>query len=101
MIGGGINGSGIAWELARRDYDVVLFEKGICGAQTSSASTKMIHGGLRYLEHFQFGVVRESLHERKWLLENLPSLVKPLEILLPVYDDSPRSRFTIGVGLTL
>jgi glycerol-3-phosphate dehydrogenase len=101
VIGGGINGAGIAWELARRDYDVTLFEKGRCGAQTSSATTKMIHGGIRYLERFHFGLVRESLRERAWLLEHLPSLVKPIEILLPVYDDSPRSRFTIRIGLTL
>jgi glycerol-3-phosphate dehydrogenase len=101
VIGGGINGAGIAWELARRDYDVTLFEKGRCGAQTSSATTKMIHGGIRYLERFHFGLVRESLRDRAWLLEHLPSLVKPVEILLPVYDDSPRSRFTIRVGLTL
>src|SRR5438270_4670960 len=101
VIGGGINGAGIAWELARRDYGVTLFEKGRCGAQTSSATTKMIHGGIRYLERFHFGLVRESLRDRAWLLEHLPSLVKPIEILLPVYDDSPRSRFTIRVGLTL
>jgi len=101
VIGGGINGVGIAWELARRNYDVTLFEKGRCGAQTSSATTKMIHGGIRYLERFHFGLVRESLRDRAWLLQHLPSLVKPIEILLPVYDDSPRSRFTIRVGLTL
>ncbi len=101
VIGGGINGAGIAWELARRAYDVTLFEKGRCGAQTSSATTKMIHGGIRYLERFHFGLVRQSLRDRAWLLEHLPSLVKPIEILLPVYDDSPRSRFTIRVGLTL
>jgi len=101
VVGGGINGAGAAWELARRDYDVVLFEKGICGAQTSSATTKMIHGGLRYLEHFHFGLVRESLRERAWLLEHLPDLVRPLEILLPVYDDSPRSRAIIKLGLVL
>jgi len=101
VIGGGINGAGIAWELARRDYDVTLFEKGRCGAQTSSATTKMIHGGIRYLERFHFGLVRESLRDRAWLLEHLPSLVKRIEILLPVYDDSPRSRLTLRAGLTL
>lgn len=101
MIGGGINGAGIAWELARRDYEVTLFEKGRCGAQTSSATTKMIHGGLRYLEHLHVGLVRESLRDRAWLIEHLPSLVKPIEILLPVYDDSPRSRLIIRIGLTL
>lgn len=101
VIGGGINGSGIAWELSRRGYDVILFEKGVCGAQTSSATTKMIHGGLRYLEHFHFTLVRESLRERAWLLKNAPDLVKPMEILLPIYDDSPRSRAAIKLGLLL
>lgn len=101
VVGGGINGSGVAWELARRDYDVTLFDKGTCGAQTSSATTKMIHGGLRYLENLEFALVRESLRERAWLLKNLASLVKPLEILLPVYNDSPRSRSAIKTGLVL
>lgn len=101
VIGGGINGSGIAWELARRGYRVVLYEKGVCGAQTSSATTKMIHGGLRYLERMHVGLVRESLRERAWLLEHLPELVKPLEIMLPVYADSPRSRAVIRAGLLM
>src|SRR5438270_4775890 len=100
-IGGGINGAGITWELARKDYDVVLFERGRCGAQTSSATTKMIHGGLRYLEALHLGLVRESLRDRAWLLEHVPQLVKPIEILLPIYKDSPRSRFEIKVGLIL
>ena len=101
VVGGGINGAGAAWELARRDYDVTLFEKGTCGAQTSSATTKMIHGGLRYLEHLHFALVRESLRERAWLLEHLPDLVKPMEILLPLYEDSPRSKGIIKLGLML
>ncbi|MFL6246080.1 MAG: glycerol-3-phosphate dehydrogenase/oxidase [Thermoanaerobaculia bacterium] len=101
VIGGGINGCGIAWELARRGYRVVLYEKGVCGAQTSSATTKMIHGGLRYLERMHVGLVRESLRERAWLLHHLPELVKPLEIMLPVYEDSPRSRAVIRTGLLL
>lgn len=101
VIGGGINGAGIAWELVRRRYDVTLFEKGRCGEQTSSKTTKMIHGGLRYLEHMQFGLVRESLRDRAWLLEHLPELVRPVEILLPVYEDSPRSRFVVRTGLLL
>jgi glycerol-3-phosphate dehydrogenase len=61
----------------------------------------MIHGGLRYLEHFHFALVRESLRDRAWLLEHLPSLVNPIEMLLPVYNDSPRSRFIIRAGLML
>lgn len=101
VIGGGINGLGVAWELSRRDYDVTLFEKGRCGAQTSSATTKMIHGGLRYLEHAHVALVRESLRDRAWLLENLPQLVKPVEILLPMYTDSPRGSLMLRAGLTL
>src|SRR5881396_3407098 len=78
VIGGGINGSGIAWELARKDYEVTLFDKGRCGAQTSSKTTKMIHGGIRYLEHLHFRLVRESLRDRAWLIEHLPQLVQPI-----------------------
>jgi glycerol-3-phosphate dehydrogenase len=101
VVGGGINGAGIAWELARRDYQVTLFEKGRCGAQTSSATTKLIHGGLRYLEGLHLRLVREALHDRAWLLEHAKHLVHPLEIFLPVYDDSPRSRFAIRAGLVV
>jgi glycerol-3-phosphate dehydrogenase len=101
VIGGGINGAGIAWELARRDYDVVVFDKGAFGAQTSSATTKMIHGGLRYLEGLHFSLVREALLARRQVLEDLPQLVKPVEILLPIYWDSPRSRLEIKIGLLL
>ncbi|HEX6177820.1 MAG TPA: glycerol-3-phosphate dehydrogenase/oxidase [Thermoanaerobaculia bacterium] len=101
VIGGGINGAGSAWELVRRGYDVTLFDRGRCGEQTSSRTTKMIHGGLRYLERLHVGLVRESLRDRAWLLEHAPQLVKPLEILLPVYDDSPRRRLTIRAGLVL
>jgi glycerol-3-phosphate dehydrogenase len=101
VVGGGINGAGSAWELVRRGYAVTLFDQGRAGGQTSSATTKMIHGGLRYLERMHIGLVRESLRERAWLLEHLPELVKPLEILLPVYGDSPRSRAAIRAGLIL
>jgi glycerol-3-phosphate dehydrogenase len=101
IVGGGINGTGAAWELARRDYEVTLFEKGRCGGETSSRTTKMIHGGLRYLERMHVALVRESLRERAWLLANLPELVKPLEILLPMYRDSPRFRAIVKTGLLL
>ena len=101
VVGGGINGSGVAWELARRDYDVTLFDKGRCGAQTSANTTKLIHGGIRYLERGHVGLVRESLRERAWLLEHLPQLVHKIEFFLPVYDDSPRLRATLSLGLTL
>lgn len=101
VVGGGINGAGIAWELARKNYDVTLFEKRRCGEQTSSATTKLIHGGIRYLEGLHFALVRESLHDRAWLLDHLPQLVHPIEFLLPIYADSPRSRFAIRLGLSL
>ncbi|HEX9501600.1 MAG TPA: glycerol-3-phosphate dehydrogenase/oxidase [Thermoanaerobaculia bacterium] len=101
VVGGGINGAGVAWELARKGYAVTLFERGRVGAQTSSATTKMIHGGLRYLESLHVELVRESLRDRAWLLEHAPQLVKPIEITLPIYDDSPRGRFMVAIGLTL
>ena len=101
LVGCGINGAGIAWELVRKGYEVTLFDRGRCGAETSSATTKMIHGGLRYLEGLHIELVRESLRDRAWLLEHLPQLVKPIEILLPIYRDSPRSRFEIAAGLML
>lgn len=101
VIGGGINGAGIAWELVRRGYSVILFEKGSFGGATSSATTKMIHGGLRYLETGSFRLVRESLRERAFLLQALPDLVRPLPIAIPIYGDSPRAWLTVRAGLFL
>lgn len=101
VVGGGINGTGVTWELARKGYDVTLFERNLCGAQTSSATTKLIHGGLRYLEGLHVALVRESLRERAWLLAHLPQLVTPVEILLPLYRDSPRRKTTIRLGLAM
>ncbi len=101
VIGGGINGAGIGWELVRRGYRVTLFEKREFGWATSSKTTKMIHGGLRYLEQGHVGLVRESLEERAFLLEHLPSLVRPLRIVFPIYRGSTRPRWMIGAGLTL
>ena len=101
VVGGGINGLGVAWELVRRGYEVTLLEKGRCGAQTSANTTKLIHGGIRYLERGHVGLVREALRERAWLLEHVPELVHPIEFLLPVYEDSPRMRATLSFGLTL
>lgn len=101
VIGAGINGAGIAWELARRGYEVTLFDKGAPGGATSSATTKLIHGGLRYLETFELRLVREALRERAFLLRAIPELVKPLELVLPMFRDSPRSRFMVHAGLRL
>lgn len=101
VIGGGINGIMTAWELARRGCSVDLFEKEGLMSATSRASTKMLHGGLRYLEHGHFGLVREALRERGWWLKQAPHLVKPLEILLPVYAGRGRPRWQIATGVII
>ena len=101
IIGGGINGAGIARDAAMRGLKVLLVEKGELGCATTSASTRLIHGGLRYLEHFEFGLVRESLREREILLRIAPHLVKPLAMAIPIYKQSKRGRLTIRAGMML
>ncbi|MGB4058010.1 MAG: glycerol-3-phosphate dehydrogenase, partial [Alphaproteobacteria bacterium] len=98
VIGGGINGTGIARDAAGRGLSVLLVEAGDLASATSSASTKLIHGGLRYLEYFEFGLVRESLKEREALMQMAPHLVRPMEFILP-HDPSQRPRWLIGLGL--
>ena len=83
IIGGGINGCGIARDAAGRGARVLLLEKDDLASGTSSASTKLIHGGLRYLEHGQFGLVRESLEERETLWRIAPHIISPLRFVLP------------------
>jgi glycerol-3-phosphate dehydrogenase len=83
VIGGGINGAGVARDAAGRGLSVLLVEQADLASATSSASTKLIHGGLRYLEHFQFRLVRESLHERALLLRLAPHLVRPMRFVMP------------------
>ena len=100
IIGAGINGAGIARDAAMRGLTVLLLDKGDIGGGTSSWSTRLIHGGLRYLEHAEFGLVRESLREREILLKIAPHLVKPLPLLIPIYKGSRRGPVTIRVGLT-
>src|SRR5215471_16343498 len=80
VIGGGINGVAIARECARVRRRVLLLEQSDFGAGTTSRSTRMIHGGLRYLEHGEIGLVRESLRERQVLLEERPHLVRPMPL---------------------
>src|SRR5215207_268431 len=101
IIGAGINGAGIARDAAMRGLKVLLIEKGDLGAATTSASTRLIHGGLRYLEHFEFGLVRESLRERETLLRIAPHLVRPLPITIPIYRQSKRGRATVRAGMIL
>ena len=101
IIGAGINGAGIARDAAMRGLKVLLIDKGDPGCGTTSASTRLIHGGLRYLEHFEFGLVRESLHEREILLRTASHLVKPLPIAIPIYKQGKRGRLTIRAGMIL
>jgi glycerol-3-phosphate dehydrogenase len=101
IIGAGINGAGIARDAAMRGLKVLLLEKADVGQGTTVASTRLIHGGLRYLEHFEFGLVRESLREREILLRTAPHLVRPLAITIPIYKQSKRGRLMIRAGMIL
>ncbi len=91
----------IAWAFSREGHQVDLYEKDTLVSATSRASSKMLHGGIRYLEQGHFGLVRESLHERAWWLKQAPHLTKQLELLLPVYKSKGRSRWVIGLGTAL
>lgn len=99
IIGGGINGTGIARDAAGRGLKVFLCEKNDLASATSSASTKLIHGGLRYLEHYEFRLVREALIEREVLLRAAPHIIWPLRFVLTCQrpasgmDDPPWSVF--------
>lgn len=101
IIGGGINGVGIARELALQGLQVALFEKGDFGEGTSSRSSKLIHGGVRYLQYGHFHLVYEAQQERRRLLKNAPHLVKPLPFLIPVYKDSRYGKWMLRFGLFL
>ncbi len=98
VIGGGINGAGIARDAAGRGLSVALFEARDLASGTSSASTKLIHGGLRYLEHGELSLVRESLTEREVLLRIAPHLIRPLRFVLP-WQAGLRPRWMLRVGL--
>jgi len=100
IVGGGINGAAIARDAAGRGQTVLLVEKDDLASHTSSASSKLIHGGLRYLEQYEFRLVRESLHERAILLANAPHIVRPLKFVLP---DPPGGRpfWLLRAGLLL
>lgn len=100
VIGGGINGAGIARDAAGRGLSVVLFEKGDLGGGTSANSTKLIHGGLRYLEHYEFRLVREALIEREMLLGIAPHIIWPLRFVLP-HHQGLRPAWLLRLGLFL
>jgi glycerol-3-phosphate dehydrogenase len=101
IIGGGINGAGVARDAAMRGLRVLLLEKQDFGSGTSSRTSKMIHGGIRYLEHGALRLVWESCHERRTLLAIAPHLVRPLAFVLPVFRDSRVGRLRLRLGLWL
>ena len=99
VVGGGVNGAGIAWDAALRGLRVLLLEKGDIGSGTSSWSSKMIHGGLKYLEKYDVPLVRESLREREWLLQAAPHLVKELRFIIPFYKANAHSPAVLSLGM--
>lgn len=100
VVGGGINGVGIARDAAGRGLSVLLCEQDDLGGHTSSASTKLIHGGLRYLEYYEFGLVRKALQEREVLLRAAPHIIRPLRFVMP-YNARIRPAWLIRIGLFL
>lgn len=101
IAGGGINGLCCAWVLQQLGHKVVLYERDQVAAATSSASSKLLHGGLRYLENREFRLVREALRERDEWLKRVPQLTNPLRLVLPVYSNGRRPRWMMGIGLFL
>ena len=101
VIGAGINGSGIARDAAMRGLKVLLLDKGDIGSGTSSRSARMIHGGLRYLEHGDLGLVRESLRERKTLMRIAPHLVRLQPLFIPFYKPNKHRPWQVRMGLAI
>ncbi len=101
VIGGGINGAGIFRDACVNGLRTLLLEKGDFARGTSSGSTKLIHGGLRYLEYLEFGLVRESLREREILLHTAGHLVHPLRLLFPIYKGRRHGALEVGLGMIL
>ena len=99
VVGAGVNGAGIARDAALRGLRVLLLDKGDIASGTSSWSSRLIHGGLRYLEHGEVGLVRESLRERERLLRTAPHLVRPLPLLIPIYRGDRRGPLLIRAGM--
>jgi glycerol-3-phosphate dehydrogenase len=99
VIGGGINGTAIARDAAIRGLRTLLLEKEDLSSATSAWNSRMIHGGLKYLEHFEIGLVRESLREREWLLRAAPHLVKPLLFMMPFLERNRRGRLMLRCGM--
>jgi len=100
VVGGGITGAGVALDAATRGYSVALVEKADYASGTSSRSSKLVHGGLRYLQNFDLGLVREALLERQLMVELAPHLVRPLPFVVPAFDGARPDRM-VGMGLNL
>ena len=100
VIGGGITGAGIARDAAQRGLSVVLVEKGDFGSGTSSKSSKLVHGGLRYLQQKEVGLVYEALHERQRLLRNAPHLVRILPFLIPLFGKDGMVNKTVAKAMS-
>jgi glycerol-3-phosphate dehydrogenase len=100
VVGGGITGAGVALDAATRGYSVALVERGDYAIGTSSRSSKLVHGGLRYLQNFDLGLVREALLERQINVALAPHLVKPLPLIVPAFDGARPDRLT-GIGLNM
>src|SRR5947199_1383849 len=100
VIGGGITGAGVALDAASRGYSVALIERGDFACGTSSRSSKLVHGGLRYLQSFDLGLVREALLERQLMVKLAPHLVRPLQIVVPAFEGARPDRL-VGMGLNL
>lgn len=101
IVGGGINGLSCAWLLSQAGHEVQLYERDTLVNATSRASSKLLHGGLRYLEQYEFRLVREALRERDAWLQRVPNLAKPLQLVMPIYRHSRRQRWLVGTGLFL
>ena len=99
VIGGGITGAGIALDATARGLKVCLIEKDDFASGTSSRSTKLIHGGLRYLKQLEFGIVREVGQERTILYKNAPHIVIPERMLLPIIDGGSLGKYSTSLGL--
>src|SRR5205807_8831223 len=100
VIGGGITGAGVALDAASRGYSVALVEKADFASGTSSRSSKLVHGGLRYLQNFDLGLVREALLERQLMVKLAPHLVRPLKLVVPAFDGARPDRM-VGIGLNM
>jgi glycerol-3-phosphate dehydrogenase len=100
VIGGGITGAGVALDAATRGYSVALVEKADFASGTSSRSSKLVHGGLRYLQNFDLGLVREALLERQLMVKLAPHLVRPLKLVVPAFDGARPDRL-VGIGLNM